>query len=134
MHQLEIMRHFHKNKLFLGVYPSDKLPKIKTRPCAFILNLDASGKPGSHWCAVYFDENGGAEYYDPFGFEPMCRSYLFANAPDGVIYNPHQIQWEYSVSCGEFTVNLLQRRLAGESFCEILSSYSTNLALNDWMV
>lgn len=98
------------------------------------MNLDPSDLPGSHWCAVYFDKGLGSEYYDPLGFPPQCEAYLRRNAPDGVVYNDHQIQDVLSISCGEFCIDFVKRRLAGESFCEILSSYSRIPLFNDWMV
>ena len=134
MHELTILRHLRRYKQFLGVFASDELPKIKKRPSGLILNLDESNKPGSHWCAVYFDGEGAAEYYDPLGFPPFCDRYLHENAPEGVIFNPHQIQYVFSVSCGEFCIDFLERRFKGESFCEIISSYSKNSAFNDWLV
>jgi hypothetical protein len=136
MHELEIELEFLSERHFLGVFASDELPVIKTRPCALILNLDPKGKPGSHWCAIYFDENNGGEYYDPLGFPPIHRvhRYLLKNARDGVVYNQHPIQSFFSVSCGEFCVNFVKRRLQGESMCQILSSYSIIPLVNDLMV
>ena len=36
---------------FLGVFPSDQIPRIKKGECA-IVNVDKSGDPGSHWVAL----------------------------------------------------------------------------------
>ena len=34
--------------IFLGVYPRDKIPKIKRFPSCFILNTDPSTRGGEH--------------------------------------------------------------------------------------
>ena len=49
-----------------GVYAIDEMKLIETvsYPSSFVINLDPSYKPGSHWVAVYFDRNGIGEYFD----------------------------------------------------------------------
>ena len=53
---------------FRGVFAIDEMNLIKTvsYPSSFVINLDPSYKPGSHWVAVYFDKNGVSEYFDSF--------------------------------------------------------------------
>ena len=57
---------------FKGVYAIDEMKLIKTvsYPSSFVINLDPSCKPGSHWVAVYFDRNGVGEYFDSFARYP----------------------------------------------------------------
>lgn len=52
-------------KKFAGVFPSDKVPKMKVGSYA-IVNLDKSNEPGSHWVAVV---KGSKKIYvyDSFG-------------------------------------------------------------------
>tara|TARA_R110000822_G_scaffold27046_3_gene81063 strand:+ start:2939 stop:3385 length:447 start_codon:yes stop_codon:yes gene_type:complete len=50
---------------FAGVYPVDKLPKLKDRQSC-IINLDTSNMPGSHWVSVY-KQNSVYHIYDSFG-------------------------------------------------------------------
>ena len=60
-------------QFFRGVYAIDEIKLIKTvsYPSSFVINLDPSYKPGSHWVAVYFDKNGVGEYFDSFaGYPP----------------------------------------------------------------
>ena len=50
------------NKQFIGVFPSDRLPKkIKHYPCGFVANTDPRTKPGTHWVAFYFPVEDQAE-------------------------------------------------------------------------
>jgi hypothetical protein len=39
-------------KDFVGVYPSDQIPRLKNKQCC-ILNLDKAHEAGSHWISVY---------------------------------------------------------------------------------
>lgn len=48
-------------KKFVGVFPSDAIPKLKPGTCA-IANVDKTGDPGSHWVALTH-----GLFYDSFG-------------------------------------------------------------------
>lgn len=51
-----------------GIFPADKIPELNAVSCKAIYNADKSGEPGTHWMALYYDENSGREYsYDSFG-------------------------------------------------------------------
>lgn len=61
---------------YLGTIARDEIPKLLPRikdhkRVAFILNLDAHDKPGSHWVAVFVDARSdgskSVEYFDSFG-------------------------------------------------------------------
>ena len=67
-------------QFFRGVYAIDEIKSIKTvsYPSSFVINLDPSYKPGSHWVAVYFDKNGVGEYFDSFaGYTLLTKLYIF---------------------------------------------------------
>jgi len=51
---------------FVGVFPSDKIPKFKNKKCC-ILNLDNSQQSGSHWVAYVHLNNNNYLFYDSFG-------------------------------------------------------------------
>ena len=48
---------------FLGVYPSDRMPKNKGY---YIANVDKSSQPGTHWLGCV-NSNGHRYIYDSFG-------------------------------------------------------------------
>ena len=58
--------------VFTSVLPSDRLPDIVLeRPKGYIVNVDGSDKPGSHWVALADGEGDGvAEFMDPLGEKP----------------------------------------------------------------
>lgn len=124
--------------MFRGIFPRDKLPDIKHRPCGVIFNLDTSGEPGSHWIAIYLHNNLQGEYFDPLGLPPT----LFPDIEDylrrvckSVKWNNLQIQSVRSIACGLFCVHFLKNRFNGQSASKILSSFShKNPQVNDYLV
>ena len=69
MNSNQIRRFLKGCKCFIGVYPRDQLPVIKTLPCALVANTDDSKNPGEHWVAMYFSRTK-TEYFDSFGLPP----------------------------------------------------------------
>lgn len=55
---------------FIGIFPRDKLPKRVEFPSCFIFNTDPHDRPGEHWIAVYIDNKGKCQFFDPFGNSP----------------------------------------------------------------
>ena len=51
-------------KIFYGVYPANKIPKLGLLPVLIVCNTDTSSRPGEHWIVLYVDENCRGEYYD----------------------------------------------------------------------
>jgi predicted SpoU family rRNA methylase len=55
-------------KKFIGVFPSDKIPKKIKKGCLLIVNVDKSSESGSHWLGVCKDKTKGKILvYDSFG-------------------------------------------------------------------
>ena len=67
------------DKFFRGVYAIDEIELIKTvsYPSSFVINLNPSYKPGSHWVAVYLEKNGVGEYFDSFARYPPHEDVIF---------------------------------------------------------
>ncbi|EGG14909.1 hypothetical protein DFA_10782 [Cavenderia fasciculata] len=58
-----------------GVFSADEVDLARPTldgKLSFIMNLDKSTEPGSHWVACYIDTIGSKslEYYDSFGEDP----------------------------------------------------------------
>ena len=51
----------------IGVFPIDKIPKIKDVPAGMIINLDEAHLSGSHWVAIYIDKDSFATFFDSYG-------------------------------------------------------------------
>ena len=68
----EILRKLKNLPHFVGVFARDTLPrKILNKPFALICNTDLAHEPGTHWIAIYCDEQGIGDYFDPYGLPPL---------------------------------------------------------------
>ena len=62
---------FYQNEpRFNGVYSRNNLPKIKDG--AYIINLDEYSNIGTHWIALYANNNS-VTYFDSFGVEHIPK-------------------------------------------------------------
>ena len=55
---------------FLGVFASDRIPRMDTRYPYAIINLDPSTQPGSHWIGLAYVNKKRTLMYDSFGRSP----------------------------------------------------------------
>ena len=66
----EIKKYYQNELRFNGVYSRDNLPKIKDG--AYIINLDEYSDIGTHWVALWLDNNN-VTYFDSFGVEHIPK-------------------------------------------------------------
>ena len=66
----EIQKYYQNKPRFNGVYSRDNLPKIKDG--AYVINLDEYSDIGTHWVALYV-QNNGVTYFDSFGVEHIPK-------------------------------------------------------------
>ena len=124
---------------FRGVYAIDEMKSIKfvSYPSSFVINLDPSYKPGSHWAAVYFDKNGVGEYFDSFAHYPLNEVVHFLRLhAKGWQYNSMQVQELYTTTCGQFVVFYIYQKSRGLTLEAILRKYHNthNKLRNDLLV
>ena len=52
-----------------GVYACDQLSSIEINeyPKSFVVNTDPMQLPGTHWIAIYFNEQMKGEFFDSYG-------------------------------------------------------------------
>lgn len=131
----ELLQKCKNIKSFIGVYPADRLPEIKTYPSSLIMNTHTSNKPGEHWVAVYIDKNGFGEYFDSFGLQPYVNyfiEFLDENCKNGWTFNSKTIQGLTSINCGKFCVIFIWLRNIGISTSNIIKLFSNrDLIIND---
>ena len=124
---------------FLGCFAEDQVSLISIRsfPVFFIVNVDSSGSPGSHWIAIFLTKTT-IEVFDPLGFQfhlwtrVPCSLLSFINlyATDRKLLISNQIQSSFSVFCGFYCLFfVLSRPLL--SFDAVQSFFSSNLYKND---
>ena len=73
------------NNKFIGVYPSDRIPKMKSNTYA-IINLDSSDGPGSHWVSIMKRIND-VLLYDSFGRPSSEILQSLAKSGNGKVIN-----------------------------------------------
>lgn len=131
--------------IFRGVFASDKLPGVtplrqgQTGDRAFIVNIDPSGMPGSHWIAIYVPKvpDQPIEYFDSYGLVPYVKSIqTFVGLPDQfVLFNDITLQAPFSSTCGQYSLLYIYLRAHEFSFNDILSVFRwSNPWFNDNLV
>ena len=66
----EIQKYYQNEPRFNSVYSRDNLTKIKNG--AYIINLDEYSDIGTHWVALYV-QNNNVTYFDSFGVEHILK-------------------------------------------------------------
>ncbi len=123
--------------VFLGVYPRDRLPRtLPSFPSAVICNTDRHDEEGEHWTAIYIDETGRGDFFDPYGIPPLYKT--FVNFLD-----KHCVSWQYnktrlqgltSAVCGQYCIFFLLHRCRGLSLDTIVHMFGNCCADNDVLV
>ena len=54
-----------------GVYPANKIHKLRSLHVLIVCNSDTSSRPGEHWIVIYVDGNRREEYFDSMGRFPI---------------------------------------------------------------
>ncbi|KAJ8030247.1 hypothetical protein HOLleu_26606 [Holothuria leucospilota] len=121
------------------VFPSDCLPRERFLfPRAFIANTDEADKPGSHWVAVYFEDNG-VDFFDSFGRTPEeCSPYfehfLKKHCNNIIRWNQKRLQRFLSTVCGQYCLFFLLNRCRNLSMNTIISKFTEDPTFNDSLV
>ena len=66
----EIQKYYQNEPTFNGVYSRNNLSKIKDG--AYVINLDEYKLKGTHWIALYVNDNN-VTYFDSFGVEHIPK-------------------------------------------------------------
>ena len=71
MNTIEISEYVNRAliciKIFYGVYPANKSPKLRSLPALIVCNTYSSSRPGEHWIVLYVDESRRGQYFDSMG-------------------------------------------------------------------
>lgn len=118
----QVLREDKYSHIYEGVFPVDQVPKLK-RQKIYIVNLDKSYEPGSHWVGIQTLEMPNyVTYFDPFGSLPPKEIISkLLQAGNEVWYSNQPVQSPLSQYCGYHVlmVSLLMAR--GFSLQEILT-------------
>ena len=129
----EIQKYYKNEPRFNGVYSRDNLTKIKDG--AYIINLDECSDIGTHWVALYVqNDNNNVIYFDPFGVEHIPkeirafinRALSSASQNKNIETNIFRIQAYDSIMCGYFCTGFIDFMLAGKTLTEYTNLSSPN--------
>lgn len=123
-------------KDFIGVYPCDRLPRLKWGQ-AMIVNTDPHNRPGQHWVALHKTKLGCLEYFDSFGLPPLVpqiRKYINLSSHNSFTYSSVQLQHETGQTCGNYCIVFVKHRLLKLPFSSLLAHFTTSLEGNDTKV
>ena len=83
------------NQDLIDDYSRDNLPKIKDR--AYVINLDEYSDIGTHWVALYVNNND-VTYFDTFGVEHISKEIkTFINRPlSSALHNKKPLKQTFS--------------------------------------
>ena len=134
---IELEKKLKCFKEFIGVFPRDKLPKIKSYPVSIIINTDMSKGSGEHWVAIHINSKKFGIYFDSYGFPPLAKEmikFLDEYCKNGWLFNQTMIQGVTSINCGQFCVLFLFLRSIGVSLHQFNKLFSRSHDVNDLIV
>ena len=100
----EIMKYYENESRFNGVYSRDNLSKIKNG--AYIINLDEYSDIGTHWVALWVNNNN-VTYFDSFGVEHIPKEIIKFMENRNIKTNIFRIQAYDSIMCGYFCIGFI---------------------------
>lgn len=127
-------------RVFCGIFPCDKLPKLNTSTdCALIINSGEAKTKGEHWLLVYYRKKTKTLiWFDSLGnppnfYNPKILQWIKSNNVK-IEINKKVIQSPYSYLCGIFVLFVFFYLSRGWPLSYIVNKFSRNLIANDRIV
>lgn len=119
-----------------GVFPADRIPSRWSRPTAIVANTDDHTQPGTHWVAIYVDNNGHGIFFDSYGLPPLVNKHHNRLRRNTTTYqwNTKPLQSIKSRVCGEYCIMFLDYMSRGYSLAAFCRLFSVNKLNNDKIV
>ena len=92
---------------------------------AYIINRDEYEPTGTHWIALYVNDNN-VTYFDSFGVEHIPKEIKKFSGNKNIITNIYRIQTYESITCGYFCIGFIDFMLKGKSLLEFTNLFSPN--------
>ena len=119
----EMQNYYQRDPKFNGVYSRNNLPKIKNG--VYIINLDEYKSTGTHWIALY-DNDNNITYFDSFGVEHISKEIINFIGNKNVRTNIYRIQAYHSIMCGYFCIRFIDFILKSKSLLDYANLFSPN--------
>ena len=118
------IQKYQNGPRFNGVYSRDNLSKMKDG--AYVINLDEYYDIGTHWVALYVQNNYKVTYFDSFGVEHIPKKIKTFINNKNIKANIFRIQAYDSIMCGYFCIGFIDFMLAGKTLTEFTNLFSPN--------
>ena len=116
MTNFEIQKYKNEPR-FNGAYSRDNLRKIKDE--AYVINLDEYSDIGTHWVALYV-QNNNVTSFDSFGVEHIPKEIkTFINNNNNIKTNIFRRQAYDSITCGYFGIGFIDFMIAKKTLTDI---------------
>ena len=117
------MKPYKNESTFNGVCSRDNLSKIKDG--AYIKNLDEYSDIGTHWVALWVNNNN-VTYFDSFGVEHIPKEIKTFIKNRNIKTNIFRIQAYDSIMCGYFCIGFIDFMSKGKSLTDYTNLFSPN--------
>ena len=130
----EIQKYYKNEPRFNGVYFRNNLPKIKDG--AYVINLDGYSDIGTHWVALYVQNNNNNNviYFNSFGVEHISKEIKAFINNKNIKTNIFKVQAYDSIMCGYFCIGLIDFMLVGKTLTEYTNLFFTKITLTKMMI
>ena len=119
----EIQKYYQNESRNNGVYSRDNLIAIKD--VASVINLDEYPDTGTHWFALY-EQNNNVTYFDSFGVKHIPKEIKTFINNKNIKTNIFRIQAFDSIMWGYFCIGFIDFMLAGKTLTEYTNLFSPN--------
>ena len=116
------MKYYENESRSNGVYSRDNSSKIKDG--ANIINLDEYSDIGTHWVALWVNNN--VTYFDSFGVERIPKEIIKFIENRNIKTNNFRIQAYDSIMYGYFCIAFIDSMFQGKSLTEYTNHFSPN--------
>ena len=117
----EILKYYQNEPRVNGAYSRDNLQK---EDGAYVINLDEYSDIGSHWVALYV-QNNDVTYFNTYGIEHITKEIKAFTGNKNIKTNIFRIQAYDSIMCGYFCIGFIDFMFAGKTLTEFTNLFFT---------
>ena len=125
-----MQKYYQNEPRFNGVYSRDNLQKIKHG--AYIINLDEYSDIGTHWVALYA-QNNYVTYFDSFGVENIPKEIRTFVNNKNIKTNMFRTQAYDSIMCGYLCIGFIDFMLSGKILIDFTNLFH-QITLKEMMI
>ena len=92
----------------------------------YVINLDDYSDIGTHWDAVWLNDNNNVTYFDSFGVEHIPKEIKKVIKNKNIKTNIFRIQANVSIMCGYFYIGFIDFMLKGKNLAKYKNLFPPN--------